>query len=215
MKIKKYMYILLSLMYFDLIFNLFAYDSYLKTSIINIFLFSLINAFVILFLTSFFSKKINKIITYVVYMFLWFWYCLYYIFYKVFITPFSISLFRQSDQTLKFGKNIIISILQNIHVVILFLLPILILIIFKKKFNYEKIKLKYLGIYLSLFIISVGIYVFNIFIQDKEVGSIYNLYFETNNVSLNIERLGVPAATYLDIYRCIFGIDEKSPFVYG
>lgn len=213
MKIKKYMYILLSLMYFDLIFNLFAYDSYLKTSIINIFLFSLINAFIILFLTSFFSKKINKIVAYIVYIFLWFWYCLYYIFYKVFITPFSISLFRQSDQTLKFGKNIIISILQNIHVVILFLFPILILIIFKKKFNYEKIKLKYLGIYLSLFIISIGIYVFNIFIQDKEVGSIYNLYFETNNVSLNIERLGVPAATYLDIYRCIFGIDEKIEIV--
>ena len=79
MKIKKYMYILLSLMYFDLIFNLFAYDSYLKTSIINIFLFSLINAFIILFLTSFFSKKINKIVAYIVYIFLWFWYCLYYI----------------------------------------------------------------------------------------------------------------------------------------
>ncbi len=63
--------------------------------------------------------------------------------------------------------------------------------------------------YVCLFMISIGIYIFNIFIQDKGVGSIYNLYFETNNVSLNIERLGVPAATYLDIYRCIFGIDEK------
>lgn len=49
--------------------------------------------------------------------------------------------------------------------------------------------------------------------KKREVGGIYNLYFETNNVSLNIERLGVPAAIYLDVYRCIFGIEEKIELV--
>lgn len=193
----------------DLVFNLFAYDSYLRTSIINIFLFSVVNSFIVLLITSLFSEKVNKIMTYIVYIFLWFWYSLYYIFYKVFVTPFSIALFRQSDQTLKFGKNIIISILQNIHIVLLFLVPVILLIVFRKKIKFDRFKLKEILMYVCLFMISIGIYIFNIFIQDKGVGSIYNLYFETNNVSLNIERLGVPAATYLDIYRCIFGIDEK------
>lgn len=213
MKIKKYLGICLSLIYMDLVFNLFAYDSYLRTSIINIFLFSIVNSFIILLITSLFSEKVNKIMTYIVYIFLWFWYSLYYIFYKVFITPFSIALFRQSDQTLKFGKNIIISILQNIHIVLLFLVPVILLIVFRKKIKFDRFKLKEILMYVCLFMISIGIYVFNIFIQDKGVGSIYNLYFETNNVSLNIERLGVPAATYLDIYRCIFGIDEKIEIV--
>ncbi|MGN1357985.1 MAG: LTA synthase family protein [Bacilli bacterium] len=213
MKIKKYLGICLSLIYMDLVFNLFAYDSYLRTSIINIFLFSIVNSFIILLITSLFSEKVNKIMTYIVYIFLWFWYSLYYIFYKVFITPFSIALFRQSDQTLKFGKNIIISILQNIHIVLLFLVPVILLIVFRKKIKFDRFKLKEILMYVCLFMISIGIYVFNIFIQDKGVGSIYNLYFETNNVSLNIERLGVPAATYLDIYRCIFGIDEKIAIV--
>lgn len=213
MKMKKYLYILLSLIYMDLVFNLFAYDNYLKTSVINMTLFAVLNAFVILILTSIFNKKVNKIITYVIYGFMWFWYSLYYIFYKVFITPFSIALFRQSDQTLKFGKNIIISILQNIHIVILFLIPLILLIVFKKKINYDKSKLKDIGAYICLFIISCSIYVLNIFVQKREVGGIYNLYFETNNVSLNIERLGVPAAIYLDVYRCIFGINEKIELV--
>ena len=213
MKIKKYLGICLSLIYMDLVFNLFAYDSYLRTSIINIFLFSIVNSFIILLITSLFSEKVNKIMTYIVYIFLWFWYSLYYIFYKVFITPFSIALFRQSDQTLKFGKNIIISILQNIHIVLLFLVPVILLIVFRKKIKFDRFKLKEILMYVCLFMVSIGIYVFNIFIQDKGVGSIYNLYFETNNVSLNIERLGVPAATYLDIYRCIFGIDEKIAIV--
>ena len=213
MKIKKYLGICLSLIYMDLVFNLFAYDSYLRTSIINIFLFSVVNSFIVLLITSLFSEKINKIMTYIVYIFLWFWYSLYYIFYKVFVTPFSIALFRQSDQTLKFGKNIIISILQNIHIVLLFLVPVILLIVFRKKIKFDRFKLKEILMYVCLFMISIGIYIFNIFIQDKGVGSIYNLYFETNNVSLNIERLGVPAATYLDIYRCIFGIDEKIEIV--
>ena len=213
MKKRKYIYILLSLIYMDLVFNLFAYDSYLKTSVINIFLFDVVRASLIFLITSIFSKKVNKIITYVIYGFTWFWYSLYYIFYKVFITPFSLALFRQSDQTLKFGKNILISILQNIHIVILFLLPVILLIVFRKKNRYEKFKLKYVGLSFCLLLISISIYTLNIFVQKREVGGIYNLYFETNNVSLNIERLGVPAAIYLDVYRCIFGIEEKIELV--
>ena len=47
MKLKNYLLILISVLYFDLIFNLFAYDSYLRDSFINITLFGIINSFVI------------------------------------------------------------------------------------------------------------------------------------------------------------------------
>ena len=196
MKLKKYLYVLLSLVYLDLVFNLFTYDTYLRSSIINIFLFSVVNAAFITFITSLFSGKVNKIITYIIYIILWFWYSLHYVFYKVLVTPFSIALFRQTDQTLKFGKNIIISILQNIHTILLFLLPVILLIIFRKKIKFDNFKLR-------------NTFIGNMFIQDKETGSIYNLFYETNNVSLNIERLGVMSATYLDVKRSIFGFNEK------
>ena len=209
MKLKKYLGVLLSLLYLDLVFNLFAYDVYLRSSIINIFLFAVINAGLISFVTSVFNAKVNKVITFIIYIILWFWYSLHYVFYKVFITPFSIALFRQADQTLKFGKNIILSILQNIHIIILFLLPFILLIIFRKKIKYNKFDLKNIFIYLGLIMISIGLFIGNIYLQNKETGSIYNLYYETNNVSLNIERLGVMSATYLDIKRTIFGFNEK------
>ena len=124
MKFKKYLFILLSLLYFDLIFNLFAYDSYLRESFINIVLFGIVNSFVVYLLTSIWNDKINKIVTYVMYSIIGFWYSLHYVFYSVFITPFTIALFRQADQTLAFGENVIISILQNIHVILLFFLNI-------------------------------------------------------------------------------------------
>ena len=85
MKYKRYFYVLLSLLYLDLVFNLFAYDTYLKTSIINIFLFDVVNSFIIFLITSLFSEKANKIITYVIFSILWFWYSLHYVFYSIFI----------------------------------------------------------------------------------------------------------------------------------
>lgn len=213
MKFKKYLYILLSLLYLDLVFNLFAYDTYLRSSIFNIVFFDMSNAAIIWILTSLFKDKINKIITYVIYGILWFWYGLYYVFYKVFITPFSIALFRQADQTLKFGKNVIISILQNMHVLILFFVPIILLIVFRKKIKFDKVKLKSMLGYLLVLIVTISLYVGNIFIQKRTVGSIYNLFYETNNISLNIERLGVMGATYLDVKRSIFGFEEKISLV--
>ncbi len=209
MKYRKYLYVLLSLIYLDLVFNLFAYDIYLRSSFINMFLLAVLNAGFISLLTSLFSDKINKIITYIVYLVLWFWYGLHYVFYKVFITPFSIALFRQSDQTLKFGKNIAISILQNVHILILFFVPVILLIIFRKKKKEEESKGIYKIVYLIIFIIGIGAYILNIHLQPKGTGSTYNLVYETNNISLNIERLGVMSATYLDIKRSIMGFDEK------
>ena len=209
MKCKKYLYILLSLVYLDLVFNLFTYDVYLRSSIINIFLFDVVNAGFITLITSLFNGKANNIITYIVYIFLGIWYSLYYVFYKVLVTPFSIALFRQTDQVLKFGGTVFMSILSNIHVIILMLVPLIIFIIFRKKLKYGIFKLKHRLIYLMVFILSIGLYVGNIFIGDKNTGSIYNLFYETNNVSLNIERLGVMSATYLDLKRCIFGFEEK------
>ena len=213
MKYKRYLYIFLSLIYLDLIFNMFAYDVYLKSSVINIFLFSVVSACFIAFITSLFNDKINKIITYIIYIFLWFWYSLYYVFYKVLATPFSIALFRQTDQVLKFGKSIVISILQNMHVILLFFLPVLMLIIFNKKFKYGSFKLGEKFICLGIFILSIGIYLGNIFLTNRDTGSIYNLFYENNNVSLNIERLGVLPSTYLDIKRAIFGFSEKIELV--
>ena len=209
MKYKKFLYILLSLIYMDFIYNIFAYDNYLITSIINMILFALIGAAFITIITSLFKEKVNKIITYVIYIFLWFWYNLHYIFYKVFVSPFSMTLLKQSDQTLKFPKNIVISILQNFHMLVLFFLPIVLLIIFKKKIKYEKYNYKEIIKYCCVFVLAISIYVGNIFVQPREIGGIYNLYYETNNVSLNIENLGVMGATYLDVKRLIFGFNEK------
>ena len=214
MKLKKYLWILLSLLYLDLIFNLFSYDSYLRESILNISLFCLVNSFIIYILTSVWNDKINKIFTYVLYGFIGFWYSLYYVFYNLLLTPFSVALFRQTDQAMAFPKSIILAILENIHIILFMFVPLILFIIFRNKiFKRWKLSLKEVLVSVCLLMISISIYVVNIYVQDRKTGSIYNLYFETNNVSLNIERLGVMAASVLDVERFIFGFDEKIKMV--
>ena len=126
MKLKKYLWILLSLLYLDLVFNLFSYDSYLRESILNISLFCLVNSFIIYILTSVWNDKINKIFTYVIYGFIGFWYSLYYVFYNLLLTPFSVALFRQTDQAMAFPKSIILAILENIHIILFMFVPTLV-----------------------------------------------------------------------------------------
>ena len=209
MNYKKYIYIFVTLLYMDIIYNLFTYNMYLRSSIICILLFDLLNAGIIYLLTSYFKEQVNRIITYVIYGFLLVWYSTYFIFYKIFITPFSITLFKQSDQVLKFGGSLIISILSNIHMIILFSIPLVLSIIFRKRIKSETFNLKRFLISIGIVISTILIYIGNIFIQGKGIGSPYNLYFETKNISLNIERLGIIPSTYLDIKRSIFGFNEK------
>lgn len=213
MKVKKYLFTLLSLLYFDLIFNLFSYDNYLRESIMNISLFCLINSFIIYIFTSIWNKRVNMIVTYIIYSILPLWYGLYYVFYNLLLTPFSVALFRQTDQALEFSENIIMAILENIHVILLFFVPLTLFIIFRNKLFRYRLVGKNILMFVFALVISIGIYFVNIFVQERDTGSIYNLYFETNNVSLNIERLGVMAATMLDLERSIFGFNEKIKIV--
>ena len=209
---KKWLTTFLTLLYLDLIFNLFTYDSYMRESIINIVLFDLVNSFIILLLTNLFKEKINKIIGYVIYGFLGFWYSLFFIFYKVFSTPFSISLFGQTDQVLAFGKETFLSIVSNLYMIILFFAPLVFIIINNKRSSHSrkiKVDKRTVLVYGVLLLISISIYTINIFVQKRETGRIYNLYFETNNISLNIEKLGVVNASSIDLFRSIFGFEEK------
>ena len=177
MKIKKYFYILLSLLYLEFIFNLFTYDSYLRSSLVNIVLFTLINSFLVFTLINIWNYKVNKIVTYVIYSILPIWYGLYYVFYNLLLTPFSVALFRQTDQAMAFPENVIMAILENSYVLLLLFVPLILFILFRGKlFDNDRLSLKNGFVTLGLFLLSIGIYVSNIYIQDRSTGSIYNLY---------------------------------------
>lgn len=206
---KKNLLILLSLLYIDLVFIVFSNEGASIYSIINIFLFAVINSGIIFFLTSLFKDKVNYIMKYVIFSFLGVWYNVYFLFDLFFQTPFSIALIRQSDQAAGFAGNTLELIFTNLHLEVFFFMPLILLFFFRKDIKEINVLKKDKVIVGILLPIAIIIYLINPFIQPKGPGSTYNLLYENDNTSLNIKNLGVMGSTFVDIYRTIFGFEEK------
>ena len=88
---------------------------------------------------------------------------------------------------MKFGNETIISILKNIYAIVLFFLPLIFLIIYRRKIVKETNILKYICVLL----IGIGLFCLDIKLQKNNENSIYYLYTSINDTSLNNEKLGV------------------------
>lgn len=197
------------LLFLEFIYAILTFDSFAKSSIINIIVFMLPVALLITFLTSLFKRKANFIITICFYSILALWYNIYFVFEKIFDSFFSLSIFSLSDQGLQFVGNGILGILKNIHGVILLFLPLILTIIYRHKLSFEKVKLKFSPIFLIVLIFFCGLFYFNIESQKEIRYSAYDLYHNINNNNLNIEKLGLMNASIIDVDRTIRGFEEK------
>ena len=203
MKVRNFFINFILIAYMELLFGLLSFDTYSRSSIINIILFSLIISSLITIITSLFNKKI---LNYIIYSILGIFFSMQFVLKNVFGFFFSLDLFKLSDQVLKFGKETIISILKNFYAIILFFLPLILLIVFRKKYENDK---KNMLFQLGVFLLSIGLFVGNIYMQKDKDNSIYYLYTSINDVNLNNEKLGIINSGLLDIYRNIFGFEEK------
>lgn len=196
--------------YLEFIFSILLFDNYNKDSIISIIIYILFSSFIITVLTSIFKEKVNKIINYIIYTIICFWFSLQFVFKSSMQTYFSISLFKLSDQaTTFFGKTLEI-IFSNLYGMIILFIPLIVLIIFRKKLDYniEKEKI-YLFIYIILIPLSYCSYRLYLSSRKSEELSIYDLYYNVDNISLSVQKLGVLSSLGVDVYRSIFGFEDK------
>ena len=203
MKLKNFFINFISIVYMELLFGLLSFDTYNKSTIINIVLFCLIISSLVTILTSLFNKKI---LNYIIYSVLGFFFSMQFVLKNIFGFFFSLDLLKLSDQVLKFGSETIISILKNFYAIILFFLPLILLIIYRKKYQNDKVNILFS---LGMFLMSIGLFVSNVLMQKDKDNSIYYLYTSINDVSLNNEKLGIINSGLLDIYRNIFGFEEQ------
>lgn len=160
-------------------------------------------------LSNLFKKRGNKIITYIITIIFSFYYAFHFFFNKLFSNIFSFNTIGMAGNVVEF-KNILFETLsKNIIFIILYLVPILLLIIFRKKIKFEassiKNKIIKFTLFLSLFMLSIA----SLFIHKNEMYSAYNLYYNINNEFKMVEKFGLATYTRLDIQRVLFGFDEK------
>lgn len=203
----------LGLCFMEICYGLLIFDSYLKITIFNIFIYLIPIAFFITIITSIFKEKINKIIASIIFCLLGFWFSLQFVFKVVYGCFFSFDLFQLTDQVLQFGKETIVAILRNSYGIILFFLPFILMLIFNKKISLPHRKIKSHIIYFVSFALGFCLFFLNINMQPIESYSSKALYFDINDNSLNIEKLGVIDAGLLDVTRTVFGFEEKMTIV--
>lgn len=199
------------LIFFEAMFALISFYIYSKSEVLSILIYSLFSSFIMTILMTVGSEKTNKIFSYIIYFVLCFWFALEAIFKSFLQTFFSLDCFKLSDQAMGFAGETIKVIVGNIHYLILFFLPFILLIIFRKKIDLNiKENKKYLYSYIIL--IPLSFLSYRLYInstKDNKDISLYDLYYNTNNIPLSIQKMGVLSSTGLDIYRNIFGFDDK------
>ena len=201
---------ILLLTYLEVMFGLLLFDSFNKETIISLSIYILLFSSFITNLTSLFKDKVGRIINYIIYFILFFLFSLQFVFKSSMKTFFSLSLMGIGDQVLDFFGELLYMVFSNFIGITLLFVPLILLIVFRKKinFNINRYK-KYLFIYILIIPILFISYIGYIKYKDNENISMYDLYKNINNVPLNIQRLGVIPSTFLDIYRTIFGFEEK------
>jgi len=194
------------LVYFEIIFSLFSYNTVLGSTLINIVLFSSLFSVVFNFFSGIFKRV--SFLRYILLFILGFYFSAQYVFHDVFLSYFSFSMVGMSEQLTSFMNEAIDAIVSNLHVIILFFLPFILTIIFRKKLSIGKFNIKdYILNTLSLVLV-ISILVINITLGKNNLSSTYDLLFNINENALNIEKLGVLPSSVIDIYRMLFGFEN-------
>ena len=206
---KTYLMWFFSLLFLEFIFAFSMYDTYLKESIINILFYVVIVSAFLSMISNIFKGKINTIITSVILFVLGFLFSVQCIFYRTFKVYFSLFNIGLSDQLKDFFNELIKIISKNFIFIFIFMLPFITYLVFHKKIKFERNKLKHYVTYLLIFILSIVL--FNVHIKNTKgnIYGAYDLYNNVNEVSLNIPKLGVVNTYSLDLYRILFGFNDK------
>ena len=205
-KINVLIVIFICIMYMEVLFNIvtFGIQSLLDIKVIYTILFSMIVTLVIGFICKIGSKKVNKVLTILSMLVLGIYYFGAYMFKSLFNTFFSFHLLGISDQAATFIGDAVMEIIKRLPILLLFLLPFIFVLIFKNRLSFRK-KTRNNIVQIIALLFTVGLFIVSINLNPESK----QLFSEVDNNAMNIEKLGLNVATYLDVKRIFFPIAEK------
>ncbi len=213
MKLKLFFFYLLIIFYLEFIFKIFVYNKVFNLGTLYAFLFSLPLAFLLAIISNLFKEKINKIITYFLTIILIISFAFHYIYNILFSTIFSLNNIALANQAWDF-RTIIFNQLKNSWLqLLLLMIPLIVLIIFRKKIHFVKDKLKIKLIMGILMLITFFSSILLLLPTKKIQYSPYEMYFLTNDPTVSANSLGLLTTIRLDIKRTIFGFENKQIYI--
>ena len=200
-------YLSFLIIYLEILIKIFVTKSF--SGILLTLLFSIPIILILYLITNIFKKKGNVVLTYIISVVFVIYYCFQFFFHRLFSNIFSFNTLGLASNALDFTNIIFDVVIKNIWVVILYLIPIILLIIFQKRINFERASLKKI---LICFIATILIWIISLLclnINKNDTYSAYNLYYNINSESKTVETFGLFTYTRLDVKRVLFGFEEK------
>lgn len=219
-------YMILTLLFLELILRINIFKS-IQFSFIYTILFSISCGFLLSFLSRLFHKQANQVIYGIFLLIICLYFCsqiLYYDFFKVFLTIYSIA---HGGQVAEFWQDILSLIIHNIFWIILCFLPLLLYILYERKYMIlkrlnDRAVIVHLGSTLLSFLVGYGL----LYIPSQSLNKPIDIYCEKTINELTVNQLGLMSACRLDIQSFLFGkedsieietqpvIEEKKEIVY-
>ena len=196
------------LLYMEAIFRLLTNINIFNVSMIYILIFNLFITMFFNFIGKLFNKNVNKILFLIMLFLVGFLYSVQLCVFKMFGFYFDWTLIGASGQIASFAGDGVDLVIQNIFGVILFFMPFILYLVYNRVIVIEKDNWKNNLIKIGLCIITGLSFLGVINIDKNKVNSPYKLYFNVNNIDLNVRTFGVLNAFLIDSYRNIIGFQE-------
>lgn len=196
------------LLYMEVIFRLLTNINIFSISIIYILIFNLFITVLFNLIGKLFNKNVNKILFLIMLFLVGFLYSVQLCVFKMFGFYFDWTLIGASGQIASFAGDGVDLVIQNIFGVILFFMPFILYLVYNRVIVIEKDNWKNNLIKIGLCILIGLSFIGVININKNKVNSPYKLYFNINNIDLNVRTFGVLNAFLIDSYRNVIGFQE-------
>ncbi len=203
----------LTISFMQIVFNLNIFNKIDFSTLIFIISSSIISSLIINILSRLTKNIIvNKIINLILSSFFIIIIIGQFVHYKFYDSIFSIySMISGAKQVMGFFDTIILVIKNNFSTIFILLIPFILMIIFNKKINFERIDFKKILIFLGIILISftISLLIINISKKEDNIYSKYNLYYNVHFPTQSVKEFGLAKTFSLDIYRYITKFEDK------
>lgn len=199
-------YFIVSLFFMEIIFRISTIKEVFSVGLLTSFVFLTALAFLFYIICSLVKGIVKYILATSLLILSWFAFFSQMIYYKVFKTFYSLYSAGKAGQVFEFWNDIKVVIIENVLWLILLLLPIVLIVLLRKKvFSFKTInKLQILTI-VFCFILFHIIGLATVYINNTGQYSAYDLYFNSSYPVFSAQKLGIFTTMRLDLQRLVSG----------
>ncbi len=208
LKLNRFLLFYLVIIYSEMVFKAFSYNRFFDSGLFYMLIFSIPFALAATIISNLWQKKGNFISTIILVTLLLILFETQLIFKKLFSIILSINSFEMVDQAADFADTLAFTIKQIFFPFIFLLIPLILLIIFRKKIDFNRAPKQIGYLFICLFITAI-VATLTLQINKNKLYSAYRLFYKTNDLVQSASTFGLLTTTKLDIERYIFGFQEE------